>query len=262
MTLRIHHDHLGVPRVLGRVVTSLTPRLRAPWHQSGNPTIPLAQIPDFDWTPANLPILDQGQVGSCVGHGCTQALMVARNEGGQIYIPLSPDGLYSHIDRNVDQGAAPTDGVNWMIDKGVETLADVPDAFIQASRISAAAGQTALRFRVEQADVYQLTTFDELATAMYLRYACIITVNVGGSFTPDPTTGLVNFTPGVADHCVFGGTKKVGDLLWPWNSWTPSWGVGGRFAISAEFIDQQPQSDCWALRTAMVDPLDPNNPPS
>jgi hypothetical protein len=59
---------------------------------------------------------------------------------------------------------------------------------------------------------------------------------------PDPQTGLVAIAPGAT---VRGGHEIVADeidadnkLVWFWNSWGPSFGVGGRFCMSFDTWDQ------------------------
>ncbi len=260
--LPAHHDGIE-ERFLGRIAEAKTPKMCGLWSDSGNPTLPLSQIPDFDWSNPIIPIYDQDGNGSCVGHGVIRAFEQARLAAGQTYIPLSPDGLYAHINGGRDQGAAPTDGVNWLITSGAETLADVPDVYILERNIPASARQTALRFRLNHLQVYQLNTFQECVTASFLRYAVILTVNVGGSFTPNSSTGLVNFTGGTANHCVCATGKwvKSGGYYWFDNSWRSSWGVNGRGSIQVQHIDRQPQSDLWAVKGVLPDPLDPLNPP-
>jgi hypothetical protein len=108
--------------------------------------------------------------------------------------------------------------------------------------------------------VYQINTYDEMATAMYLRYAVILTINVGNNFGPD-SSGMVGFAGGTANHCVCGGAAKKGDNLRFMNSWKSSWGVNGGAWFSRRHIDNQVQGDHWAIKTTMIDPLDPHQPP-
>src|ERR1035438_10050743 len=60
--------------------------------------------------------------------------------------------------------------------------------------------------------------------------------------TPDPTTGLVEIATGAT---VRGGHEVVADaidadkqLVWFWNSWGPTFGLGGRFCMSFSTWEQ------------------------
>ncbi len=70
------HDDGTELRLLARIVKPK--RAWQTWHSSGNPTIPVASIPDFDWSNSVVPIFDQNGNGSCVGHGVDSALEQAR----------------------------------------------------------------------------------------------------------------------------------------------------------------------------------------
>ncbi len=260
------HDDGTEYRFLGRIQTD-RPKLQVRLFRMANPVIDPKTIPDFDWSPPELTILDQDGNGSCVGHGGCMFVQVGRAAAGMPYIPLSADSLYAQINGDRDQGADPGDAVTQLAANGICTLADVPDTFVLWRNIPALAKETAKRFRILKPAVYQLETFAEIATAIYLRFSVFLTVNVGGSFTPTADTGMVNFTPGFANHCVFGGCRKFtlpsGEpALECWNSWNTTWGRQGKFSINAQHIDKQPGGSHWALKWMEPDPLDPDNPPT
>ena len=59
---------------------------------------------------------------------------------------------------------------------------------------------------------------------------------------PGPQTGLVEIAPGATIRC---GHEIVADqvdapnrLVWFWNSWSPSYGLGGRFCMKFDTWDQ------------------------
>jgi hypothetical protein len=255
--------HNGTPYILGRTISTL-PKQRLRKFGEYVSATDIASIPPYDRWQANLPILDQSQVGSCTAHALAQAIMKARDLAGMTYVALSPDSLYSQIDRDTDQGSDPADGITALQQAGICTLADVPDNFVLWSNISAQAKQAALRFRLSAAGVYTVASFAELVLADYLGFATILTINVGNNFNPD-STGIVGYAPGTANHCVSGGEGyKVinGQPAYRFrNSWTTSWGVNGCGWFTARYVDQQPQVEMFAIKWVLSDPIDPNNPP-
>jgi Papain family cysteine protease len=272
----VHHNGLptffdhtsGKWRILG-VKRSSRPKLKvetfAQFMKSrGEPPDLLSSIPDYDRFQTNVPILDQQQVGSCVAHGHTSAVLKARDISGATYVPLSADSLYAYIDNGVDEGSDPADAITALQQTGICTLADVPDNFILAANIPAAAVTNALRFRIVPTGVYSCATFAQLVTADWLGFATTLTINVGDNFNPD-STGVVGYTSGVANHCVSGGEAKrtvngVAQYRFR-NSWNTSWGINGCAWFPAKTIDSQPQGEYYAIQWTILDPLDPLNGP-
>lgn len=265
-----HSSGEGVWRVCGRIKTDRPKMQIQPFADFldgiAPPSTPnlLASIPDYDRFQTGVPILDQQQVGSCVGHSHTTAIMKARDLAGATYIPLSPDGLYAWINGGQDNGADPADAIAALTATGVPTLADVPDNFILLSAISAAAKTNALRFRIVPAGVYKCANFAEMVTADYLGFSVTLTINVGNNFGPD-STGLVGFAGGFANHSVSAGEAKRTVNGTPQfrfrNSWNTSWGINGCAWCTATHIDKQMGVELYAIQWPLLDPQDPLNPP-
>ncbi len=256
--------HNGTPWILGRTLPTVPIAVAKFSESPGAPLIDLASIPPYDRWQGDLPILDQGQVGSCTAHALGEAMMKARDEAGMTYVPLCPDSLYAQINGGRDQGSNPSDGVIALQNAGICTIADQPNVYVQWSQVSAQAKQNALRFRLVAAGVYSLANFAELVTADYLGFATVLTINVGNNFNPG-SDGIVGYAPGMANHCVSGGegyrlTNGVPTYRFR-NSWTTSWGVNGCGWFTAKYIDQQPQRELFAIKWVLSDPLDPSNPP-
>ncbi len=255
--------HNGIPRILGRIITDRPKMLMRPFSEI-EPTVNLSAIPPYDRWQGNIPILDQGQVGSCVAHAFSTAMMKARDLAGMSYVPLGPTSLYAQIDGGRDQGSDPADAVTALEQSGICTLADVPDSFVQWGAISAAAKQTALRFRISAAGVYTLASFAEMVTADYLGFAVTLTINVGNNFNPG-SDGIVGFAGGMANHDVSGGEAyKLINGVPAYrlrNSWRADWGINGCGWCTAQHIDGQPQKELIAIKWVLSDPLDPSNPP-
>lgn len=265
-----HSSGEAVWRVLGRVRSNRPKMQIQPFasylDKEKLPSAPnmLAGMLDYDRFQTGVPILDQQQVGSCVGHSHCAAMMKARDIMGATFISLSPDGLYAWINGGQDNGADPADAIAALTATGIPTLADVPDNYILLSSISAAAKTNALRFRIVPAGVYKCANFAEMVTADYLGFAVTLTINVGNNFGPD-SSGLVGFAGGFANHSVSAGEAKRTVSGAPQfrfrNSWNTSWGINGCAWCNTQHIDSQPGVELYAIQWTLVDPQDPLNPP-
>ncbi len=262
--LPAHKQPDGTLRFLGVIHTSRLKMAVRPFREADIPVFDLATLEPYDRYQSNVPILDQGQNGSCTAHANCTAMMKARDLAGQTFVALSADSLYAQINGGRDAGSDPADAITALETNGICTLKDVPDEWILWSSISAKAKATALRFRIPAVAVYSLHTFAELVTACKIGFATILCLNVGANFDPGPS-GLVGFTPGDANHCVSGGEafdRVGGQAAYRFrNSWTTNWGKNGCAWITARHVDQQPNFSGFAVRYALTDPLDPANPP-
>src|SRR4051812_893397 len=84
-----------------------------PKFDAANGLIPRASWRETDLSPLGVPVLDQGQHGSCVGHGSTSAFWFAYLMAGGTVPPsgFSPTSLYAHQRRaGRGGGRLPPDG--------------------------------------------------------------------------------------------------------------------------------------------------------
>ncbi len=236
-----------------------------PKFAASNAVLPRDQWQDVDLSPLAGSVWDQGQHGSCVGHGSTKAFEIAFRMGGGT-VPdsgFSPTSLYALVNGGRDQGAIVSDAMDALLQKGVCTMAECPESIIYSSRIPASANATRQRFRV--ADAYHCSTFDEIGSALQLGFPVSFGITLHGAFNNLNSEGVAGIGWGVlGGHCMCGyGTKKLKDGSWAIrvrNSWGPKWGLGGDCLL----IENHFGSDCdaFAIRADIRDPQDPANSPA
>jgi len=210
-------------------------------------------------------MLDQGQEGSCVGHGSCAAQMLARSMSGQTVRHLSPTFIYSLIDGGSDNGAEPADAAMTLTTKGVCLMNEFGEGEYLASKIPTGAYTTAERFKA--LEIYSCANFDEVVSAFLLGFSVFDTIMVGARFDSLDSDGVPPVAIGPGNHCTALGEslKQTSTGLWVVehrNSWGTAWGLNGRFfQAEANCTRQGSNYEAYAIKSVAHDPQDVTNPP-
>ena len=256
----IHLDSTGVVRSL-----SLQPS--PPAFGVGLPRgdiLALSDIREFSTHPQEIEIKDQGQIGACTYHGLATTGEGTRAAAGMTYVPLSPWYGYSQVARGRNVGTSISESLEVIKQVGLAPESMVPWGTIDPRYLSAESHAAAKRFRCEIGA--NLTTWQEILSAVALGRYVTLSVVVGNGFDSLDSDGVPPAYRGAANHaiCVGGGLKfsaKKGPLLDAQNSWGERWGMGGRFRISQAHIDNAQWFEAITLVAVYDDPQDVTNPP-
>jgi hypothetical protein len=226
-----------------------------------------AVVPREKWTPIDFrvyapDVFNQGEQGSCVGHGGIGSLMTLRKMHGHGDERLSPCNLYGQINGGQDRGAIVIDALKALRDTGACLEATVGPSRWQPSGWPSGWKDEAKRFRIEGAD--ELTSFDEIGSAIMQGDPVNFGVMIGNRFKPQGAEGVIPEWDGsqAGGHCMFALGLKAIDGRWHLlvqNSWGTQWGAGG-FCYMPESYFRQRFAEMYRLRTATDDPQDTNPP--
>lgn len=237
---------------------------------AANPVLSKSEIKSFSRVRADVPILNQAQVGSCNPHGATSANMRARSIAGQVFLLLSASDLYAQINGGRDQGSVPEDAANSLTTRGQALDSEVPEGFYTAAQIKArvpTAATTAPRFKADPNSFYEITSYAELYSAIALDFCCFFTVYVAGNWNNFDSGGSPPFRRGQGNHVTADDNSLIvtsgGDIVVvSRNSWGTDWGTNGRYNYTEAAWDNQPGVVGYAMKFPGQDPQDPNLVPS
>lgn len=152
---------------------------------------------------------NQAQQSSCVGHGSEIGFAIAWVQSGQQQQDFSPQFIYSWINGGRDAGANVHEAMVALIQHGCGLKSEVAYNQIFTRQISAAAKETALRFRLETA--YDADSFAELMTGVQNRKGVVFGVEIGNAFRPDSQGIIGPQRGGGGGHCMCAvGAKLIG----------------------------------------------------
>lgn len=200
----------------------------------------LPSIPQAQWIETKpqadllyLPQLDQGQYGSCTGHGTDTGFMICRSLNGFPNVLLSPTFIYAQVNGNRDAGAYGPDAVQVLVDTGTCLMSEFGEDTIYKRQIPGTAYDTAKRFRATT--IAMVEDFDDFMTCLQVDAVVCFPVQVGMRFNNLDGDGCAPCGRGPGNHWVVAyATHKTSSGEWvPWcrNSWSASWGINGGMGI-------------------------------
>lgn len=250
-----------------RTLGTLPPHSRVALPKFGDAfdVLPESQWVETNFQSFNVPILNQGQHGSCTGHAAVDAFTYAWLMSGQPYVALSPTSVYAHINGGVDQGATVSDSLICLKTYGACLMSQFGEDQLYMSELSAEAQQTALRFRVEEA--YQLTDWQSLCTALSRGLPCVSGLAVGYNFSNLDSNGIAPLPNAIAGgHALCHvGLKNINGqwVIYTQNSWN-GWGINGTGFCYLQEGAYSPNYgfgfDCYAISGVLTDPQETNPP--
>lgn len=244
-------------------------------------TIPDAA--DLSGDPANPPIWDQGQLGSCVVHGVRRASEFARSKQGLDFFGGSRLFMYFNGRRKIegvsaadddDTGLTITDGVKSAREFGAPPEIQWP-YIISRFKQEPPADLYDEAVKDEVIDQYAINSSDptEWQRAIAAGYPIVFGFNVKGQ--PGQPATIENLTaenpvldvPAPGDviqggHCVvcvgYDKTKKLYKMA---NSWGLDFAQAGYFFMTEAFLVSEDVSDAWVLTKTTVPAPSPEPTP-
>lgn len=254
----------GIPRILNKLPPVTAKRAAfPPFGVALAPSVDPAQWVEIDrrrqftaeW------LIDQKSHGSCVGFGTAGALMRAIAMSGGKMVRLSGAYIYSWINGGRDQGAMISDGLKAAMEHGACLETTVGYDSIYRSQTKKGDAEAA-RYKIFEA--YHADNFQELMSGIQMGWIGVGAVQVGNNYSRLDSDGVAGFDAGPGNHCIhFDGVHKLPSGEWVLDSpgsWGTAFGDNGRAYFRKRHIDSV-QQDCFVIRAAAQDPLDPNNPP-
>lgn len=252
-------DHTNTPRFLMPLESmKLTKAFKTFGEDAGSPPL----IPRDKWKPISLKtfsgaIKDQDGVGACNAFATVTATETAYGLCRIPCPPLSTGYLYGNINGQRDQGSLLEDAIEWMNKYGTVPASVVGMLDWQKSKWPANAAAIALNYRV--LEWWWCPTFDHFASALQYGFAGNIGMMWGSGDNPNANGYLPDRATGRAGGHAIAVDGLCYDAGWGLelpNSWSPGWGVQGRFKLSETRVKNEVGNFGWFVVRAINIPSD------
>jgi C1A family cysteine protease len=216
----------------------------------------------------DIPVLNQGQQGSCTGHGVAGVLMFDQKKQELEIVVPSREFIYYNArvyegTQDQDSGAMVRDAVKVVVNLGAPPDDDFPydDQVYDRKPPNKAYTDATL----EKAVTYEAVSYGHLHAAIATGYPMVFGFSVYESFESEEVaqTGVVPIPERgervLGGHCVWGygynGSHTLTQNGMPprtvkcRNSWDTDWGDNGDFYLPQWFFDKQQCSDYWVINS-------------
>lgn len=212
---------------------------------------------DFD-----APVLDQSQDGSCTGYMLAMMLIMGWLRAGGKFVDFSGCFPYGLCNGGVDRGAVVSDLCEVALRVGDCTTAEVPPRMIYQRQFPKKAWTVAANYKVEK--IYRISSFDELGTALHMRWLVGSGVMVGANYADLSSQGIAPLPRGGGGghaRCSYA-LKNINGKWYPRtrNSWSERYGMNGDCYEQEAMYGRPGSLDAFAIKFQSVDAMD-NLPP-
>ena len=207
-------------------------------------------------------ILDQGSQGSCTGHMLATMFEHSWLRAGGQPVDFSACFGYGLCNGGSDRGAVVSDLCEVIQTVGICTEKEVPPGMIFRNQFPRNAWTVAAKFKAFK--IYRITNFDELCTALMMRWVVGSGVQVGANYADLDSNGVAPLPRGGG-----GGHARSSHALrhvsGEWmsltqNSWGIRYGMNGRCYERERMYGRPGTLDAFAIKCVNPEAMD-NLPP-